>query len=213
MMGKGPRQRASRSRTISAEEAEIWRHATRALAPVKAKPRVLSSSAGKARAAAPEEKQRGAGKTPQAFPAGKAAPRFQQAPGLPHPLDRRKARRIATGKIRISARLDLHGSYQRDAREQLRAFLIDAHANGCSTVLVITGKGGAEAPSPWHGDFTSPRPRGVLRRNVPLWLTEPDLRGIVGSFAEAGVRHGGAGALYVELRKGPRPGATRRQPR
>src|SRR5262249_26787186 len=146
MMGKGRIERASRSRAVSADEAEIWRHATRALAPVKAKPRVLTSTAGKARAAAPDARaaedrsaanERDAAKTPQALPASKGGARAQQAPSLPLQLDRRKARRIATGKIRIGARLDLHGSYQRDARELLKAFLIEAHAKGCSTVLVI----------------------------------------------------------------------------
>jgi DNA-nicking Smr family endonuclease len=44
----------------------------------------------------------------------------------------------------------------------------------------------------------------VLRRNVPGWLEEPDLRAIVLSYTQAGIRHGGAGALYVQLRKGSR---------
>jgi DNA-nicking Smr family endonuclease len=41
----------------------------------------------------------------------------------------------------------------------------------------------------------------VLRRSVPLWLDEPELRAIVVGYASAGVRHGGDGALYVRLRK------------
>ena len=51
--------------------------------------------------------------------------------------------------------------------------------------------------------------RGVLRRLVPHWLRLPDLRPLVLGFEEAGAAHGGAGALYVRLRR-PRPGAARR---
>ena len=43
--------------------------------------------------------------------------------------------------------------------------------------------------------------RGVLRRQVPLWLQLPDLREIVVGFEEAHVGHGGEGALYVRLRR------------
>jgi DNA-nicking Smr family endonuclease len=45
------------------------------------------------------------------------------------------------------------------------------------------------------------RQRGVLRRSVPLWLTEPDLRSVVLSVSEASPKHGGSGALYVQLRR------------
>jgi DNA-nicking Smr family endonuclease len=43
--------------------------------------------------------------------------------------------------------------------------------------------------------------RGVLRRQVPLWLALPDLRSLVVGFEEAHVAHGGEGALYVRLRR------------
>ena len=48
------------------------------------------------------------------------------------------------------------------------------------------------------------RERGVLRRQVPLWLQLPELRDAVVGFEEAHVAHGGEGALYVRLRKAAR---------
>jgi DNA-nicking Smr family endonuclease len=122
----------------------------------------------------------------------------------PAPLaefERRKARQIGSGKVEIGARIDLHGMRQHDAHAWLRGFLLDAYARGHKTVLVITGKGGEE-PSDRLGELAGERQRGVLRRNVPSWLQEPDLRAIVLSYTQAGPRHGGAGALYVQLRKG-----------
>ena len=67
-----------------------------------------------------------------------------------------------------------------------------AHGDGATFVLVITGKG---RPSAAEGE------RGVLRRQVPLWLGLPDLRSLVVGFEEAHIGHGGEGALYVRLRR------------
>jgi DNA-nicking Smr family endonuclease len=40
----------------------------------------------------------------------------------------------------------------------------------------------------------------VLKRNVPRWLSEPELAQIVVSHTQAHARHGGEGALYIVLR-------------
>jgi DNA-nicking Smr family endonuclease len=118
-------------------------------------------------------------------------------------FDRRKVRQIASGRIEIDARIDLHGHRQRDARARLHAFLLGAYAKGHKTVLVITGKGGEE-PADGLGGLLGERQRGVIKRNVPHWLEEPDLRAVVLGYTQASPRHGGAGALYVQLRKGDR---------
>ena len=191
-------------RAVTADEAALWDHATRALAPVKAKPRVTET--------APAAPSRSPESEPTTKPAGKSPPkavlRPPPAPSRPPPpradLDRRHTRRIASGKVEIDARIDLHGLRQSDAHMRLRAFLLDAHARGLKTVLVITGKGGEAQKGDYMGDaFGQPR-RGVLRRNVPAWLDEPELRVVVVGYTAAGVRHGGEGALYVQLRRPPR---------
>jgi DNA-nicking Smr family endonuclease len=106
--------------------------------------------------------------------------------------------------VAIDARLDLHGMRQRDARVELHAFLRAAQARALKTVLVITGKGDTAAePDHLAAAFGKPQ-RGVLRRSVPQWLEEPDLRSVVLSYTSAGTRHGGDGALYVQLRKSVR---------
>jgi len=96
--------------------------------------------------------------------------------------------------LRVEARIDLHGMYQAEAHGALIGFLMRARAAGHAHVLVVTGKGG-----PSFDDAFSER--GVLRRSVPHWLRSPDLRGIVIGFEEAARHHGGAGALYVRLRR------------
>ena len=190
-------------RAVTPDEAALWDHATRALAPVKVKPRVTEA----APAAPSKSPQPGPTAKPAGKSAAKAAPRPPPAPPRPQPsppladFDRRHARRIASGKVEIEARIDLHGMRQGDAHARLRTFLLDAHARGLKTVLVITGKGGEAQKGDYMVEaFGQPR-RGVLRRNVPTWLDEPELRGVVVGYTTAGVRHGGEGALYVQLRR------------
>jgi DNA-nicking Smr family endonuclease len=63
---------------------------------------------------------------------------------------------------------------------------------GLRTVLVITGKGHV-------GDGAGER--GVLKRQVPLWLRLPEFRALVSAFEQAHGGHGGEGALYLRLRR------------
>jgi DNA-nicking Smr family endonuclease len=115
-------------------------------------------------------------------------------------IEARLARRLARGGAAIDARLDLHGLHQDAAHRRLGSFLAAAQQRGERVVLVITGKGASES----EADFLSGRQRGVLRRLVPLWLSEPALRPLVIGFSEAHPSHGGSGALYVRLRKAAR---------
>lgn len=125
------------------------------------------------------------------------AARSKPSPDLTQ-FDRRKARRIANGRVEIDARLDLHGMTQERAHGALRHFVHSCHNHGCRTLLVITGKGGSALDAGRMRDDGSER--GVLRRNVPRWLAEPDIAPLVVSFTTAAQRHGGDGALYIHLR-------------
>ena len=115
-------------------------------------------------------------------------------------------RRIGKGHKTIDARIDLHGMRQNEAHAALRVFLFRAMAKGHRLVLVITGKGTSERAhdaGERFGAFVHEGGvgRGVLKRSVPIWLGEPDLRAIVVGYTAAHIRHGGEGALYVQIRK------------
>jgi DNA-nicking Smr family endonuclease len=90
---------------------------------------------------------------------------------------------------------------QRDARTELHAFLRAAQARALKTVLIITGKGDTASDRDHLAAAFGKPQRGVLRRSVPQWLEEPELRPVELSYTSAGTRHGGDGALYVQLRK------------
>jgi DNA-nicking Smr family endonuclease len=114
-------------------------------------------------------------------------------------FDRRLRQRVARGQATIDARLDLHGMTQTQAHAALLRFVAKAQAQGATLALVVTGKGaGAGA------EGTAASERGVLRRQVPLWLSLPEFRRFVVSFEQAHGSHGGEGALYLRLRRRPR---------
>jgi DNA-nicking Smr family endonuclease len=123
-----------------------------------------------------------------------APPAPRPAPPPLAPLERKLKRALARGRDAVDGALDLHGLNQAEAHHALRAFLVAAQARGDRLVIVVTGKGRAGSSS-WIDE------PGVLRRLAPHWLQAPDMRGVVLGFEEAGRAHGGAGALYVRLRR------------
>lgn len=202
-------------RQVTEDEAELWRQLTHSVGKVKAKPRVTAhgvepAAPASAAPASPERAAAAQSRNARAAPAAPAAAPLPKPP-VPRELDRRSVRQVATGKAPIDAVLDLHGLHQAAAFTRLRAFLMSSQANGHRMVLVITGKGGGvrplapDLPSYGRRDGEGSDPasasRGVLRRSVPQWLEEPELRAVVLSYAAAGARHGGDGALYIRLRK------------
>ncbi len=110
----------------------------------------------------------------------------------------RELRRIERGHRRIEARLDLHGMNQGTAHHALKNFLLNCRSRRLLNVLVITGKGRS---LPDDSFCHEGRQTGILRRMVPLWLSEPDLRPLVVSYGEAPRRHGGEGAVLIRLRR------------
>ncbi len=110
------------------------------------------------------------------------------------PIDRKLKTRLSRGSAEVEAKLDLHGHTQAEAKSRLLRFLESAQAREHSLVLVITGKG-KRGGDGWSNEG------GVLKRQVPLWLSLPEFRALVIGFEEAGIRHGGAGALYIRVRR------------
>ena len=111
-------------------------------------------------------------------------------------MDYRLHKAMTRGKLTPEARLDLHGMTLNEAHAELNHFILGAQARGKRMVLVITGKG-----KPDEDIGPIPRFRGLLRHQVPQWLTQAPLGGVVMQVVPAHLRHGGMGALYVYLRR------------
>jgi DNA-nicking Smr family endonuclease len=180
-----------RKRGLSEEERALWESVAKQIKPLRKKPRAPKPETGPAAepTAAPKA---ASGKSPalaRMVPAQKPA-----APAAPPlaPLGRRERSQLSRGRKEIDARLDLHGMTQTRAHHALSNFLHRAHRDGLTFVLVITGKGRTTAAQ---------SERGVLRRQVPQWLSLPEFRSLVVGFEEAHIGHGGEGALYVRIRR------------
>jgi DNA-nicking Smr family endonuclease len=178
-----------RKRALSEEERALWEGVAKEIKPLRKKPR-----SGKAEAALTEVETTAAAKAvvPANPPPSTKIARATK-PIVPPlaPLGRRERAQLSRGRREIDARLDLHGMTQTRAHRALFGFLQRAHSDGLTFVLVITGKGRAGADPE----------RGVLRRQVPQWLSLPEFRALVVGFEEAHVGHGGEGALYVRIRR------------
>ena len=124
------------------------------------------------------------------------APLAERLSGQPVAMDAKAYGRMKKGKLKPEARVDLHGMTQAEAHGALTEFILTSRARGRRLVLVITGKGRVR-------DDLAPMPArdGLLRHQVPRWLTLAPLAGVVLQVAPAHQRHGGAGAYYVYLRK------------
>ena len=173
------------------DDHDVWSHTAQSIEPLK-------KAKGRHHPAAERAAASGKGGA-----ATSAKPKAVPAPPPPiATFDRKKVRKIRSGQVEIEARIDLHGMRQDEAHSALVRFLLRCQSKEQRWVLVITGKGKLTDSDP-HApfDLTRPRERGVLKRNVPRWLDEPELRHLVVSYTTAAIQHGGEGALYIHLRK------------
>lgn len=165
-------------RDLTADEKRLWR---RVAAGVKA--RRAPSADDTEPEPERDRRRRAAPEPPPISPKAKA-----RAPQSAPPQNRANEKRVRRGKLEVGGSLDLHGHTQVSARAALARFLHGAQRRGERTVVVITGIGrGGE---------------GVMRRRLPEWLAESDIRPLVAGFAPAHRGHGGAGAFYVFLKRG-----------
>lgn len=104
----------------------------------------------------------------------------------PKVLPSHQFKQLKNGLIPWEARLDLHGLRPELARESLSRFIQSNYANSHRCLLVIHGKGGKRGEEP------------VLKNLVNHWLKQFTE---VLAFHSAVPKDGGAGALYVLLKR------------
>lgn len=138
------------------------------------------------RPALPPVEARNAAAPPE--PAVRPSARIGRAPPTPlvignHPggVDGASWNRLRTRKLPTARVLDLHGHTAQRAFHALVAFLHTAQAEGVRCVEVVTGQG------------------SVLRREMPLWLNLPELRGLV--LAAAHPHAANPGSVRLLLRR------------
>jgi DNA-nicking Smr family endonuclease len=178
-------QPRSRLRRLSDEEISLWLTVAKSVTPRKE-----ASLPTPSHPPAPPVPEAPPAKAAFAQPVAPQPPRGTQLPRLA-PIERKLKQRLSRGQVEVDAAIDLHGLTQQEAYSALHRFLHRAQAGSAKLVLVVTGKGSSD-------DYGG---TGVLRRSVPHWLRASDWRSLIVGFEEASRPHGGAGALYVRLRR------------
>lgn len=185
--------RDGRRRVLTYEERVLWSAVTQSMKPLRPDETPPDPAAEELAPPVPRKVEPKTRIKPQ-HPETVVAPAPPKPAPIAPPLSRRARRNVARGKHEINARLDLHGLTQSEAHSALLRFLRTASSREAKLVLVITGKGKA-------GAHNEGRERGVLRRQVPQWLSLPEFRDYVVGFEDAHIAHGGEGALYIRVRR------------
>lgn len=110
--------------------------------------------------------------------------------GIAPGIDRRLLRQLKHGDYALQGHLDLHGLTAEEARGEVERFIDKARNEGKRCVLIIHGRG-----------HHSKEGIAVLRDRLKVWLTRGRIAKSVLAFATARPADGGAGAVYVLLRK------------
>ncbi|MFM6830243.1 MAG: Smr/MutS family protein [Novosphingobium sp.] len=114
-----------------------------------------------------------------------------------HGLDASWDRKLAQGVVAPDFTIDLHGHTLDTAWNRLEHGLMLAESQGARVVLVVTGR-----PRPVdRGAAQSGGQRGVIRAKLLDWLAAGSHASRIAAVRAAHPRHGGAGALYLVLRR------------
>ena len=105
-------------------------------------------------------------------------------------LDPRIVKRLKKGEMSVQAHLDLHGLVRAEAKIELEKFLTGARSEGKRCVLVVHGRG-------LHSKDQLP----VLKEAIRVWITMGRIAQSVLAYCTAKQSDGGAGAIYVLLKR------------
>ena len=105
-------------------------------------------------------------------------------------LDPRLVRRLRRGEFAWQAHLDLHGMTAAQARDVVERFVVGSVRDGLRCVLVVHGRG-----------LNSKDQVPVLKEQMKSWLARGQIGRHVLAFTSARPQDGGAGAMYVLLRR------------
>lgn len=108
-------------------------------------------------------------------------------------LDHALVRKLRKGEFAVQGHVDLHGMTREEAKRTVEDFLRRSRGAGKRCVLVVHGRG-------LHSKDQLP----VLKDALETWLSTARFARHVLAFATARPADGGAGALYVLLRRAGR---------
>ena len=90
------------------------------------------------------------------------------------------------GKIKPDGIIDLHGYRLKIGKIKLENYILNSYENNLRNILIITGKGLNNL--------------GALKREVPIWLENQNIKKFLISYETAPHNFGGSGALLVRIK-------------
>lgn len=200
-------------RSLSPDEAALWVRVMAGVRPIARRPaepaprtagssppdRLTSSaaaspSAKQLRTAAMAAKPAVLAKPLLAKPVS-AARAVRLQPATPaNTLDGTWDRRLSRGLVSPDRTVDLHGHTLASAYDLLDAALAMAIRSGDRMILLVTGK-------PPRPASERPHARGAIRAATGDWLAGSRHSAAIAAVRAAHPRHGGAGALYIVLKR------------
>ena len=113
-------------------------------------------------------------------------------------IEKNLLKKINRGKIKIEAKLDLHGYNLFESEEKVYNFVRKKYESNIRLILIITGKGKRlTVKEGWKGT-------GKLKENLPSWLRSGAVSDKIVWFDKAPANKGGDGAFLVYLKKKPK---------
>ncbi|GAA0747474.1 DNA mismatch repair protein MutS [Sphingomonas sp. ABOLD] len=191
-------------RDLAPEEAALWQKVIASVTPLHVRTAPKRLAPEPAPAPVPQPVARPA-RAPLVIPIGKLTPTRPARPAItlstPMPdtherrtLDASWDRRLSRGLVAPESSIDLHGHNLHAAYDRLDAGLAQAIARGDRVLLLVTGK-------PPRPESERPHARGAIRAAVGDWLAASRHSDKIAAVRQAHPRHGGAGALYIVLRR------------
>lgn len=186
-----------RPRKLSREEARVWAQVARTVQPLRPTPPRQAQLEGGTQPDQPPPPKARSSQKPAPQP---AAPPPRPAPDRKRPLDAHGLdaswdKKLARAALHPDFTLDLHGHSLDAAHARLDHGLAQALALGARLVLVITG-----LPRPSEAADRGQR-RGAIRAKIMDWLELGPHASRIAAVRPAHRRHGGAGALYLVMKK------------
>lgn len=182
-------------RRLAPEEAALWKRVIASVTPLAARPVKSVEALDKPTTPAPLPVP-GAPKVK-----GRVPPLRAPAPTPPparrvsaNTLDASWDRRLSRGLVSPETTVDLHGYSLSSAYDRLDFGLEVAIGRGDRVLLLVTGK-------PPRPESERPHARGAIRAAVGDWLASSRHSDRIAAVRTAHPRHGGAGALYIVLRR------------
>jgi len=177
-------------RRLAPEETSAWaqvRATVRPLRPEKLLPIQLKTAPSK-----PVKTKPSAPTIVQMPPPARVAAPLARTNG--NTLDRSWDRKLSTGMATPDRTIDLHGHTLASAHAMLDHQLDQSIKQGERMILLVTGR-------PPRKESERPHARGAIRAAIGDWLQLSRHAEMIAAVRNAHPRHGGAGALYVILRR------------